>query len=79
MSHATTPARYIRERVFRAPSQTAFATMLGYKQATVSRWESGVDPISRAAQERIRALARERGIKWNDLWFFEVPADDEAA
>lgn len=66
-----TPARYIRESIFGIPTQHQFAAMLGYSQANISRFES--DRLSREAQERIRDLAKGRGIKWNDSWFFEVP------
>ena len=68
-----TPAEFIRKKVFGVRSQTKFGELLGYSQVQVWRWETGGEPISRAAQERIRAKARELGLEWNDSWFFEVP------
>jgi transcriptional regulator with XRE-family HTH domain len=41
-------------------TQTAFASMLGVNQTTVSRWESGHDLPSPAAQHRIRDLMRRK-------------------
>lgn len=73
MSQVSSPARYIREQVFGIPNQQAFAELLGVTQPQVSRWERGINHVSGRAQIRIRALARERGIAWNDAWFFEVP------
>lgn len=67
-----TPAAYIRISIFGVQSQEDFGRLLGYSQAHVCRWEGGM-PISRPAQERIRALAAERGIAWDNNWFFEVP------
>jgi transcriptional regulator with XRE-family HTH domain len=68
------PARYIRTNVFGLDSQYVFADILGYKQATISRFETGVAPISAGAQRRIRQAAKDRGLKWDNNWFFEVPA-----
>lgn len=78
MSQHGSPARYIREVVFGISSQEAFACLLGVSQAQVSRWETGVNGMSRRVQTRIRELARERGIAWDDSWFFEPPADKAA-
>lgn len=75
MAELSTPFRFIREQVFKVPTQDAFAEMLGYTQAQISRLESGSRRISRSTQDRIRDLARKRDVKWQDKWFFEVPAD----
>ena len=68
-----TPARFIRERVFGVKTQDEFAQLLGYQQATISRFETGEQPLSTKAQERIRQLARRKRIEWDNNWFFEVP------
>lgn len=68
-----TPARYIREKVFGCATQQEFADLLDINQSTVSRWETGLHLIDRAAQEKIRAVAKERAIGWDNNWFFEVP------
>lgn len=68
-----TPARFIREHVFGVDTQDAFAALLGYRQATISRFETGEQPLSTKAQERIRQLARRRKVTWDNNWFFEVP------
>lgn len=73
MTDACTPARFIREKIFRFGTQREFAEALGYEQATISRFESGL-AFSSVAQLRIRKLAAERGIRWNNNWFFEVPS-----
>lgn len=76
MSNATirrNPARFIRECVFCMPTQKAFADLLGYPQPVISRFESGKARITREAQDRIRAAAKKRRIKWDNNWFFEVP------
>jgi transcriptional regulator with XRE-family HTH domain len=72
MSELST-ARYIREHVFGIPTQAEFARLLNYTQATISRFETGEIVAGRDFQERVRALARERKVRWNDRWFFEVP------
>ena len=72
MSQTLTPARFIREHVFGLKTQDEFARLLGYQQATISRFETG-QPLSTKAQERIRRLARCRQVKWDNNWFFEVP------
>lgn len=78
MSQDGAPARYIREVVFGIARQEDFGRLLGVSQAQVSRWETGANGMNRKVQQRIRALARDRGIDWNDSWFFEVPADKAA-
>lgn len=75
MKDQRTPARFIREDVFRCPNQREFGELLGYEQGTISRFESGARQLNREAQDRIRAAAKRKRIKWNDGWFFEVPSE----
>lgn len=69
------PALHIREKIFGFRTQQEFADALGYEQATISRWESGEIEMSRKAMDRIRDLAAQRGIRWDNNWFF-VTAND---
>lgn len=66
------PAIHIRTRVFGFQTQREFADALGYEQATVSRWENGLG-FSSEAMRRIRDLARNRGVTWDNNWFFDAP------
>jgi DNA-binding transcriptional regulator YiaG len=66
------PIVYIRKNLFRV-TQDEFAAIARTTQATVSRWESGRLHPDRGEMELIRSEAGERGIPWNDRWFFEVP------
>mgnify|MGYP001610167215 CR=1 FL=1 len=75
MSAQKTPAQFIREDVFGFKTQTAFANLLGYPQNTISRFENGTRRLSIEAQNRIRAAAKKRRIKWDNNWFFEVPRE----
>ena len=72
------PIEFIRRSVFNA-SQAEFAAIAKTRQSTVSRWEAGTLHPDRLQMTAIREAARERGIAWNDLWFFEVPAAPKAA
>lgn len=68
------PMRRIRAEIF-GLSQTDFAAAIGRDQSTISRWEA-TDPDKRMVPNRddmaaIRQLARARGIRWKDAWFFE--------
>ncbi|RUM40164.1 MAG: hypothetical protein DSY80_10700 [Desulfocapsa sp.] len=67
-----TPMQFIRKQIFKVDTQLEMAELLGYQQATISRYESGWR-ISAVSQERIRRLAVDRGIAWNNDWFFSVP------
>lgn len=58
--------------MFGIETQREFADLLGYEQATISRFESGLR-LSAEAIERIRTLALSRGIEWDDKWLFETP------
>lgn len=70
---------YIRTRVFKL-KQAPFAAVVGVSQPTISRWEApdnaGSEP-SRDEMDRIRSAAIERGLLWNDSWFFQTFPDDE--
>ena len=63
--------RHIRKHIFHA-TQTEFAELAGVVQATVSRWENGVAP-SLVEMQAIRHAAVNRGLEWDDRWFFEIP------
>lgn len=69
--------RHIRTSVFRV-TQAEFGRLAGVGQATVSRWEGGVAP-SLEEMQAIRKAAFERGIDWDDRWFFEAPENSEEA
>lgn len=69
--------RYIRREVFKV-TQAEFASLAGVTQASVSRWEAGGAP-SLDEMQAIRKAAADRGIEWNDAWFFEAPAPEQAA
>lgn len=76
---------YIRTQVFKL-KQAPFAAVAGVSQPTISRWEAsdnaGSEP-SRDEMNRIRSAAIERGLDWNDSWFFQtfpdVAAEQESA
>ena len=69
--------RHIRLKVFKV-TQADFAAMAGVSQASVSRWEAGGAPTLDEMQA-IRKAAADRKILWNDAWFFEAPAQEDAA
>jgi transcriptional regulator with XRE-family HTH domain len=77
MSAQKNPAQFIREDVFGCKTQKAFADLLGYPQNTISRFEKGTRRLTIEAQNRIRAAAKKRRIKWDNNWFFEVPREAE--
>lgn len=65
--------KHIRTKIFKV-TQAEFSTLAGVTQASVSRWENGVAP-SLDEMKAIRAAAEERGIEWDDKFFFEAPED----
>jgi transcriptional regulator with XRE-family HTH domain len=73
MSEVLTSARFIRETIFGVRTQREFGELLDYSQSRISRLENGIEPMSREWMERVRALAKSRGVEWDDKWFFEVP------
>ena len=62
---------HIRKNIFDV-SQSAFAEIAGTTQASVSRWENGAQEPSHSEMMKIRAEALERGLNWEDRWFFET-------
>lgn len=68
--------RRIRKTLFRV-SQSEFGAIAGVTQATVSRWEAGLLAPSLNELDRIRATAKERGVRLKADDFF-VPAMKEA-
>ena len=66
------PIEHIRKSIFDV-SQTTFGEIAGTTQASVSRWEQGIQEPSQSEMERIRNEAALRGIEWDDRWFFETP------
>ena len=71
------PLEHIRSNVFQV-TQSVFAEIAGTTQPSVSRWERGEQRPDHLEMERIRTEARERGIAWDDRWFFEIPAEQAA-
>lgn len=70
--------RHIRKSVF-GLSQVDFAALMPpVAQGTVSKWENGELEPSRDEMAQIRSAAIERGLAWDDAWFFEAPAGAEA-
>lgn len=60
----------IRKNIFNV-TQSEFSKIAGVSQAAVSRWENGVAP-SLEEMKAIRSAAQERGINWQDAYFFEA-------
>ena len=73
MEHYRTPAAYIRQHIFKAKSQRVFAEMLNLSVQLVSHVETGRRPMSREYQDRVRALAKAKGLRWDNNWLFEIP------
>jgi predicted transcriptional regulator len=67
------PIKHIRKSVLKI-SQAMLGEIAGTTQASVSRWETGELEPSLEEMARIRTAARDRGIEWDDRWFFETPA-----
>lgn len=78
--HAMNAIKFIRTKVFKLRQAPFAAEIAKVSQATVSRWESDDQPGSqpnREEMERIRRAAHERGLLWNDSWFFQTFPDNE--
>jgi DNA-binding transcriptional regulator YiaG len=75
--HDMSPIQHIRLNVFKV-KQAEFAKLAGTNQSAVSRWEDDSKHFepSREEMANIRAAASDLGIKWDDRWFFEVPAPE---
>jgi transcriptional regulator with XRE-family HTH domain len=69
--------RNIRIDIFKL-KQSEFAEVAGVKQSTVSRWENGGEP-SLEEMRAIRQAALDRGLPWNDAWFFQSQLSETAA
>jgi predicted transcriptional regulator len=65
--------RFIRTKVF-SVTQADFAAIAAVGQASISRWENGDGDPSLAEMRNIREAARERGLEFQDEWFFQIPA-----
>lgn len=63
---------YIRRHVFRI-KQTELAEIAGVPQSVICRWERDRLQPRLPALRRIRSAAIERGLDWDDRWFFEAP------
>ena len=72
------PIEHIRRAVFHV-SQSEFAEISGTTQSSVSRWEQGLQEPSHSEMDRIRTAAADRGIRWDDRWFFEPPKPARSA
>lgn len=73
-----TPMKHIRKHIF-GMNQDEFGRIAGTTQASVSRWERGEQSPDQQEMARIRDAARERGLDWNDVLFFETPSPAEVA
>ena len=69
-----TPFNHIRENIFKL-SQAEMSVELGVSQPTISRLENDKVVLSADIMHRVRRLAAEKRVRWNDSLFFEVPAD----
>ncbi len=70
------PAIYIRKNILNL-TQEKLSEHLDVTQPTIHRWEeSGVIPAKH--QRQIREFASEKGIYWNDSWFFSIPDERDS-
>lgn len=72
------PILHIR-KVTLGLSQADFAAIAGVSQGTVSKWETDELVPDRNELARMRAAVKDRGLAWDDSWFFEVPASSEVS
>lgn len=68
----------LRTIIFGMDKQAPFARAIGVSQQTYSFAERK-DRMPSWYMDRIRRLANERGIEWNDTWFFEPPQGDRVS
>ena len=69
------PAKHIRKLILRM-TQEQLGNALSAAQSTVAYWDkTGRFPSCKQAV--IRQLAKEKGIDWDDRWFFEPPRDPD--
>lgn len=73
-----TPVEHIRKNVLDL-TQTAFASITGVAQSTVSRWENGELNPDVEEYRRIRQAVVERGSEWNDAWVLATAIEQGAA
>lgn len=73
MTDDSSPGVFIRTQIFQQKTQASFAELIGCSQAEVSRFEKGERPFSARVQRLIQDKAKERGIAWDNNWFFKVP------
>jgi DNA-binding transcriptional regulator YiaG len=66
------PIAYIRQEILKV-SQHVLAAIANTSQASVSRWETGELEPDREQLDLIRQAALDRGLPWDDRWFFEKP------
>ena len=69
--------RHIRKNILDM-TQDEFANLTGASQAAVSQWENDNLQPNRDAMGRIRAYVMDRGLPWDDSWFFETPPSTPA-
>lgn len=49
-------------------SQNELAAIIGCRQSTVWRWESGIHPMKRSSVRKLVHAARSRGLPWRAEW-----------
>ena len=69
-----TPMLRIRKSIL-CISQAELGAIAGASQGTVSKWEAGELEPDRGQLGRIRATVLDRGLEWDDAWFFGEPAE----
>jgi predicted transcriptional regulator len=69
---------HIRKNVL-GVTQSELGLIAGAAQGVVSRWERGELFPDLAQLKAIRTEVLRRGFVWDDAWFFEAPASEDAA